>query len=178
MNQIIIPKIVPHCTGDGCQLPGEHICAKCGTMVCELVGGIIGDEGMKSLVKRYEDGHAVYCMYCRFIAQPHVFCGSCAGSHELMLNFRGSCRTAFASLHESAYGNDGNMVVGRTTENATDLSDRRFDKYRRMDSTNPEGAKLVRSQAEQDQVFETEEIVEDGETIIRQVEPTTNSEGS
>lgn len=175
MVHIIVPKIAPHCTGDGCEMPGEHICAKCGTMVCELVGGIIGDEGMRTLVKKFDGGHAVFCMYCRFIAQPHVYCGSCAGSHELMLSFRGSCRTAFASLHESAYGNEGNMVVGRTTENATDLSDRRTDKYEKMDSHNPVGAKLIRSQAEQDQVFETEEIVEDGETIIRQVQPTTES---
>lgn len=167
MSAIIIPKIAMHCTGDGCELPGEHLCAKCGGMVCERIAGIIGDDGMRALVKRFRGGHAVFCMYCRFTAKPHVYCVSCAGDHELMLSFRGSCRTAFRALHESNYGNDGELVSGRSQDDATEMRDRRLDKYEKMDSTNPEGAKLIRSQEEQDREYEAHEEVdpETGETI-------------
>lgn len=172
MTHIIIPKIVPHCTGDGCELEAKYTCNKCGTMVCQNIGGIIGDVGMRGLVKKFEGGHAVFCMYCRMTAQPHVYCPGCAGDHELMLSFRGSCRTVFRSLHESQYGNEENFVAGRTHENATDLADRREDKYKKMDSHQPDGAKLIRSKKDQDFAIETEDVVEEGNlvTVMKDVQ--------
>jgi hypothetical protein len=77
-----------------------------------------------------------------------------------MLSFRGSCRVAYRSLHESNYDNDGESVVGRSQDDATEMRDRRLEKYEGMDSTNPEGAKLIRSQEEQDREFDVEEKVD------------------
>lgn len=178
-SKIVIPKIVPHCDADGCQMPAEHICTKCGKGICEVVGGIIGDEGHRAFTKRFKDGHAVYCMYCRFTAKPHVYCVRCAGDHELMLSFRGSCRTAYRSLSEQSYEwSPEGGIEGRSQENATEMAERRDEKYRKMDSHMPKGAKLIRSQEEQDFELPTEEAkLPDGTIEIRQINPknTKNS---
>lgn len=178
-SPLIIPKVAAHCTGDACILPGEHLCTKCGGMVCEMVGGIIGDVAHSTMVKRFDDGHAIYCMYCRMIAKPHVFCAPCAQSHELELNLRGSCRLAYRALHESGYdvgfdeSTDRTMVEGRSSENATELGGMRQDKYKKMDSTTPDGAKLIRSQEDQDFELDVEETLDDdGQLVTTQVDST------
>jgi len=167
ISQLIIPNVSPSCTGDGCQLPAKYSCAKCGALVCDVPHGLIGDEGRATAtIRTFPTGHHVVCLFCRFTAQQSIYCGRCAGEHELGLNLRGSCQTMYKSIHESAYDD----LTQRSSEDATEMADRRNQKYKQMDSNLPEvgGGRMIRSQEEQDEVVYVEE---DEEGTIRIVDP-------
>ena len=153
VQQLSIAKVMPGWQGDGCQLPAKYACNKCGKLVCDVARGLIADEGRATAtIRTFGTGHHVVCLFCRFTAQPYVYCTECAGGHEVMLSFRGSCKTAFNALHETSYED----LEYRSNDNATEMRDRREDKYKRMDSLLPEegGGRLVRSDKEQNEEYD------------------------
>lgn len=84
----------------------------------------------------------------------------------------------YRALHESAYDD----LTDRSRENATELADRRDEKYRNMDSNLPEtgGGRLIRSDQEQEEVVYTEEDNDGNFTLVspEDEEATTKREGS
>ena len=91
-----------------------------------------------------------------------------------MLSFRSSCKTAYDALHETAYDD----LELRSSADATEMADRREDKYKKMDSLLPEqeGGRLIRSKEEQEFEVDMErrtrsQTNNQGETFIEYLKP-------